>query len=107
MAAVIIPVYKKGDIYNMANYGPIFLLPVVSKVFEKLIDEQLKLFMQDHNILNNAQHGFRKKKSTETAILQLTKSLFECKAAKLFTYLVALDFSHVFDTIAFKLCAIF
>ena len=59
--AVIIPVYKKGDIYNMANYKPISMLPVISKVFEKLIDEQLKLFMQDHNILNNAQHGFRKK----------------------------------------------
>ena len=60
----------------MANYRPISLLPVISKVFEKLIDKQLKLFMQDHNILNNAQHGFRKKKSTETALFQLTKSLY-------------------------------
>ena len=67
-SAVIIPVYKRGDIYNMANYRPISLLPVISKEFEKLIDEQLKLSMQDHNILNNAQHGFRKKKSTEPAL---------------------------------------
>ena len=72
-SAVIIPVYKKGDIYNMANYRSISRLPVISNVFEKLINEQLKLFMQNHNILNNAQHGFRKKKSTETALLQLTK----------------------------------
>ena len=87
----------------MANYRPITLLPVISKVFEKLIDEQLKLFMQDHNILNNAQHGSRKKKSTGTALLQLTKSLFERKAAKLFTYVVALDFSRAFNTIDIKI----
>ena len=59
--------------------------------------------MQDHNILNNAQHGFRKKKSTETALLQLTKSLFERKATKIFTYIVALDFSRAFDTLDFKI----
>ena len=87
----------------MANYRPISVLAVISKVFEKQIDEQLKLFMQDHNILNNAQHGFRKKKSTETVLLQLTKSQFECQAAKLFTYAVALDFSRAFDTIDFKI----
>ena len=48
----------------MANYRSISLLPVIRKVFEKLIDKQLKLFMQGHNILNNAQHGFRKKKKS-------------------------------------------
>ena len=102
-SAVIIPVHKKGDIYNMANYRPISLFPVISKVFEKLIDEKLKLFMQDHNILNNAQHGFRQKKWTETALLQLTKSLFERKAAKFFIYIVALDASRAFDTLDLKI----
>ena len=36
--AKIIPIYKKGDRSNLNNYRPIALLPVISKVFEKVIN---------------------------------------------------------------------
>ena len=43
--ADIVPIHKKGDTSNKANYRPISLLPTASKVFERLIAEQLTHYM--------------------------------------------------------------
>ena len=59
--------------------------------------------MQNPNILNKAQHGFRKKKSTETALFLLTKSLHEHEAFKCFTYIAALDWSCALNTTDFEI----
>ena len=49
--AVAIPLHKKGDVLNMANYRPISLLPVFSKVFEEAVYCRLKQHLQANNTL--------------------------------------------------------
>jgi potassium voltage-gated channel Eag-related subfamily H protein 8 len=62
------PLYKKGDIYSIQNYRPISILPIFSKILEKLIYNRLIISLNKHNIITEVQNGFRKQKSTTTAI---------------------------------------
>jgi hypothetical protein len=66
--AKVTPLYKKADMGNVGNYGPISLLCAFSKILEKLVYSRLLSFLTRNTILTEAQHGFRKKKSTETVI---------------------------------------
>jgi len=59
--------HKKGDISNMANYRPISLLPVFSKVFEKAMYHRLNHHLQANSTLATEQYGFRLDLSTEHA----------------------------------------
>ena len=95
----VTPVFKKGDVHDSVNYRPIALLPVLSKVFECLINDNLRSFIESNQIIDTAQHGFWKKYSCETALLGLTKQLFELRDAKKFTCITALDFSRAFNTL--------
>ena len=63
-----IPAYKSGDVDNVTNYRPISLLPVLSKILEKIVANQLTEYLETNNLLSETQHGFRPKLSTETAL---------------------------------------
>ena len=96
---IVAPIHKKGDLFDLSHYRPISLLPIISKVFEKLVNAQLRDYLNTNNIIHEVQHGFHQLCSCQTALLQLTKNLFTLRAAKKFTYVTALDFSRAFDTI--------
>ena len=56
--AVVIPLHKKVDVSNMANYRPISLLPLFSKDFEKTIYYRFNPHLQANSILlNNTDSG--------------------------------------------------
>jgi potassium voltage-gated channel Eag-related subfamily H protein 8 len=74
------PLYKKGDIQNMQNYRPISVLSVFSKILKKLIYNRLIMFLKKHNILTEAQNGFREKKCTDTAIQSFIERIHEAWA---------------------------
>ena len=97
--ARVIPLFKNGDKNNIANYRPISLLPIVSKIFEKLIHKRLVSFFDKHQVIYRKQFGFRKKHSTvhalNTAITQIVNGLNKNQTVAG----VFLDFSKAFDTI--------
>ncbi len=65
------PIYKKDDESLFTNYRPISLLPVISKISEKVIFHQLYDHFKINNIFCNAQYGFRKEYSTEFVAYEL------------------------------------
>ena len=67
----VCPYYKSGDIENVSNYRPISLLPILSKVQEKIVATQLVMYLESNKLLSNFQHGFRKHMSTETALIKV------------------------------------
>ena len=97
--ARVIPLFKNGDRNNVSNYRPISLLPVISKIFEKLIHKRLVNFLDAHQVIYRKQFGFRKKHSTihalHTAVTQIVQGLNSSKTV----VGVFLDFSKAFDTI--------
>ena len=48
--ARVIPLHKKGSRYRLNNYGPISILPAVSKVFEGVLYEQLYDYFVENNL---------------------------------------------------------
>jgi hypothetical protein len=99
----ITSIYKSGDTNEPHNYRPISILSVFSKVLERLIYNQLDNFLEKYNIMYNYQFGFRKKHSTEQAILELTDKLKSAIDNKQLTCGLFLDFSKAFDTVNHKI----
>ena len=56
--------YKKGSLTQSCNYRPISLLPLISKVIEKVIHDQTSTFLNSKQLLYTYQSGFRQKHST-------------------------------------------
>ena len=69
--AKIIPLYKKGNINSITNYRPISLLPTLSTVFERVIFNQLYMYLDHNNFLSEQQYGFRVNHFIELAAIKL------------------------------------
>ena len=69
--AKIMSVYKKGEPTDLSNYRPIFLLPTMSKIFERIIHIQLQEYFNSNNLLAEQQYGFLPNHSTEYAAVKL------------------------------------
>ena len=101
--AKIIPLYKKSDDDIMNNYRPISLLPVFSKIFEKVVQIQIYEYLNSNNLLFDSQHGFRENHSTETAVVELVDYL-KIQIDNMHVPLcLFLDLSKAFDTINFDI----
>ena len=69
------PLYKKSCKTDPKNYWPISLLPIVSKIIEKIIQDQTMEYLTDNKILYRCQSGFRKNHSTDTCLSYLTDKI--------------------------------
>ena len=97
--AKVLPVFKKGDNNIVDNYRPISLLPVISKVFEKIMHHQLMNYFDCHNLLYKHQYGFRPKHSTEHAALELTDRILSAMSTNKTPVSIFIDLSKAFDTL--------
>ena len=95
----VIPVFKAGDTTSIGNYRPISILPVFSKVFERLMYTRLMTYITEHKILSNLQFGFRKGYSTEMAISVLIDNICNATDNREHVIGVFLDFAKAFDTV--------
>ena len=98
-SALIIPIYKSGSRSLFSNYRPISILPVISKVLESVIYDQLLCFITENNIIYEYQFGFRAKHSTSMPLCLL----HDCITANLvdghITAGIYLDLARAFDTV--------
>ena len=90
---------KDGDAGNPCNNRPISLLPVLSKVNERLAHRQFVTFLDNNNKLSQFQSGNRKYHSTETALLSVTDDLLKAMDEKKISILVLMDMSKAFDSV--------
>ena len=95
----MVPIYKKKEKTNPGNYRPISLLSVINKLIEKTLHKQIFSFLQKNNILNANQYGYQPKKSTTTALIEITEYIKKQLEEKLLTIGIYLDLSKAFDTV--------
>ena len=70
----VLPVYKEDIKSDPNNYRPISILPIVSKIIEKVIFNKLYEYLISNNLLADSQHGFRPMHSTLTALFEITNN---------------------------------
>ena len=73
--AKVIALHKKGATDDPANYTPISLLSVFSKIFEKIMHKRLYNFLEVNDILHPLQFDFRKKHSTQHTLISITETI--------------------------------
>ena len=73
----VTPLFKGGNRNGVGNYRPVSLLPLSSKIIEKIDHNRLLSFLEENNILDPNQGGFRKGHSTVNTISKLTNDIFE------------------------------
>ena len=92
------PLYKKGSTTEPKNYRPIPLLPLISKLIEKIIHEQTQKYLSDHNILYKYQSGFRTNHSTDTYLSCLNDKILQGFDQGKITGMILIDLQKAFDT---------
>lgn len=95
----IIPVYKKGDNRIFSNYRPISILPSVSKVFERVVHNQLHQYLTQSKLYYSSQYGFRTMHSTQFATLELIDKITNEMDRDKIPINIYLDLSKAFDTL--------
>ena len=71
--AHVCPIFKKGDTDDPNNYRPISITAALSKVFEKVIREQITDFVDNNKLFSPVQFGFRTHISTTDALVFTTE----------------------------------
>lgn len=80
-----------------------FVLPVVAKVFEKLVHQQLYNYLASHNLLNKVQSGFRPQHSTQDVLLKMVDDWKRALDMNDILGTVLIDLSKAFDSIEHSL----
>ena len=101
--AKVIPVHKKDDPSFCVNYRPIYLLPIVSKILEKLIYKRMYSFLDDSNLIYNRQFGFRSNYSTNHALISITEHIKKSLDDGNLVGGVFIDLEKAFDTVNYEI----
>lgn len=97
--AKVIPIPKVANPTEISQLRPISILPTLSKVLERVLQEQLAEYVFDNKIIPACQSGFRPDHSTATALVHITDELFRSIDSGKCACLILLDYSKAFDTL--------
>jgi hypothetical protein len=98
--AVVVPLYKnKGYTTDLNNFRGISILPIIAKLFEKVLSSQICYYFERNKLFFTGQHGFRRNHSCETASHEMTNDCLGYMSKNLITILLFVDFKKAFDLV--------
>jgi len=99
--AVITPLLKKSSLEaaDMKNYRPVSNLTFISKLTERIVSEQLVQYFSANNLMPRLQSAYRRRHSTETALLRVLSDILSATDKQCVTLLGLLDLSAAFDCV--------
>ena len=96
----VVPVFKNvGERSTAKNYRPVSLLSVVSKVFEKLVNNRIVHNLEKCGLFSDFQYGFRSSRSTADLLTVVSDRIARAFIRSGTTRAVALDISKAFDRV--------
>ena len=97
--ADVTPIFKKGDRKSPGNYRPISLTSVVCKLLETIIRDKIVEYLEKYNLIRDTQHGFRRRRSCLTNLLEFYNKLFHLHDKAKSLDIIYLDFQKAFDKV--------
>ena len=97
--AYVIPVHKKGSKQSLKKHRPISLLPICSKIFERLIYNEMFTFLTETNLISPNQSGFRPGDSCVNQLLAITHEICKSFNEGFEVRGIFLDISKAFDKV--------
>lgn len=101
--AIYRPIYKSGAHTDFSNYRPVALLNQLHKVMEKFFSPQLTKYLELNHVLADQQHGFRKRRSTDTLLAEFCDYINSELDSRRQVLVILVDFSKAFETLDFKM----
>ena len=96
--AMVTLIYKDGSRNETSKYRPISVLLVVSRLFEKLVYDQLFTYLHSNNLIHSSQSRFRFFHSALTCLLKCTDDWYLNMDKGKYTSLSFIDLEKAFDT---------
>ena len=97
--AKVLPFHKSGDRIDAGNFRPISLLPIISKVFEKLLLKRIEDFLNVNWVLSPSQFGFRSKRSAIDAVAEVVEFLRTNRNLRTPSSCTFIDLTKAFDRV--------
>ena len=98
--ATIIPILKpQKDNQNICSYRPIALTSCYGKLMEIIVNNRLTWKLEQENLLNPVQFGFRPQRGTNDPLLAFTEDVYANFQKKNVTLAAMIDFEAAFDKI--------
>ena len=96
--ANICPLFKKGDRSLACNYRPVSLTCVLCKLLEHIVCSNIMAHLDEHKLLSDKQHAFRKRHSCETQLITVINDWAKIldNGGQVDTFI--LDFEKAFNT---------
>ena len=97
--ANITPLQKDGNVHSVNNLRPVSLLPLPSKIVEKIIHDRMMHHLETNLYLDVKQGGFRKNNSTINTVSYFTNDIFNSMIQREYTLAAYIDMAKAFDTV--------
>lgn len=101
--SIIKPLHKKDDKTKMCNYRPIALIPIFSKILEKVIYIRLNKYFEKNNIFCKEQMGFRQNKTINMAVYNFLKKIHHNMDNRKPVVAMYMDMTRAFDFVDHKI----
>ena len=95
--AIVIPIPKTATPLSPADYRPISLLSVLSKIIEKIVAKQMVAYLAQHSLFDINQSAYRINHGCHTALLKITDDLYMALDNGEIGLLALLDYSKAFN----------
>jgi len=97
--ACVVPLHKAGDRNLPSNYRPISLLPIMSKIAERVVCTQLSNYLTSNHLLSDSQYAYRRGHSTEDAVLDAVSWAAGKIDGGQLASITTIDLSKAFDSV--------
>ena len=95
----ITPVHKGGPVSYPCNYRPISVVPVIAKIFEKIVSVQLTSCLETNHLFHPHQSAYRPGKPTEDILQLAVDHIIGCLDSKRVVCAAFLDLHKAFDSL--------
>ena len=96
----VTPIFKNGNKNEVSNHRPISIIPILSKLLELAFNVRLMLYLENNNLLNPCQFGYRKSTSTVKALTEMVVFITDALEKGHIVAASFLDLSKAFDCVS-------